>query len=649
MVASRLHMYNFYVQKDARCFITIQLLIIIVFGRILRIWNNERYLWSIYPKIKCVIILFINLLLIFSPLDTAKGLSLFDCDTIHTADFYKMNIAFSNSYNQELLDSLEIDQLIFDTTSSFIICSNQTIQYSANDIIRLFQLGRAYFENSEIDKAKRIFEELLLQHNINEYTNFYSRIHNYLGLINDIGGDKLSAYFHFQTLLHEEDRNSPQINATAYLNIGAIYTFFKDYDQAELLYKKGLAISEISFLEYGWILHRLGELKQRTGQYQESEHYLLKAREHWLKSNDLRSNCFTENVLGELYSKTKSNKEAILFLKEALTKISSEENNLCRIFLLIGIGDNYLAEEQYSLALNYYKKVQLAAKQKEFLRYRITASKQIVEVYLKQKKIEQALINYKEYTKLNEDFYIKDYNQTAVSFQRIKRQLEKEESLRLSQQKETQITEELNIQKVYNKIELSMLIITSLFGGVIYYFYLKQKKSKALLSKLNDKMVEKQLDLEKANAKISKANEEISYHKQELELQLVKKAMMIGKYGDTLNQLEGLVKSESFHSQKNKVLHTLKQLNNSNLTNDLNLQITKANQDFFEKLSLQFSSLTQNELRLCALLKMNFNTKEIANITFKNAQSVKVARSRLRKKLGLTHNKMAISVFLNQL
>ena len=133
-------------------------------------------------------------------------------------------------------------------------------------------------------------------------------------------------------------------------------------------------------------------------------------------------------------------------------------------------------------------------------------------------------------------------------------------------------------------------------------------------------MKEKQKELEKANTEISKINEEIT-----------------------------MANEESFHSQKNKILHALKQLNNDGLTKDLNLQITKSNQDFFEKLSLNFPNLTQNELRLCALLKMNLNTKEIANLTFKNAQSVKVARSRLRKKLGLTHNKMAISVFLNQL
>jgi len=43
------------------------------------------------------------------------------------------------------------------------------------------------------------------------------------------------------------------------------------------------------------------------------------------------------------------------------------------------------------------------------------------------------------------------------------------------------------------------------------------------------------------------------------------------------------------------------------------------------------------------------NTKEIANLTFKNPESVKVARSRLRKKLGLTHSNINFNTFFNQI
>ena len=297
--------------------------------------------------------------------------------------------------------------------------------------------------------------------------------------------------------------------------------------------------------------------------------------------------------------------------------------------------------DRYQAALNYFRETTIIAKQKELKPFKIIAYKQMVSVYLQQQKIKEASKTFDIYTKLNDDYYVKDYKQTAQSFQRIKNQLEREKILKLSQRKETQITKQLYWHIIMNRLGLLLLWASCFFGGGIFYAYIKQKKSKDLLATLNTKLTHKQKYLEKAN-------EEISSHKQELELELVKKAMMIGKYGETLNQVEGLVKTDLFHSQKDKLLHILKQSQNDESAKDLNLQITKANQDFFQKLSAQYPSLSQNDLRLCALLKMNLNTKEIANITFKSAQSIKVARSRLRKKLGLTHNKMALSVFLNQ-
>ena len=159
---------------------------------------------------------------------------------------------------------------------------------------------------------------------------------------------------------------------------------------------------------------------------------------------------------------------------------------------------------------------------------------------------------------------------------------------------------------------------------------------------LNQAIREKQENLKTANHKIDLQN-------KELEMQLVKKAMVIGEYGEKIEKVKAMLQGEQFHSVKDKILMTLSQMDNSALKKELNLQITNANQEFFKTLSEKFPDLTQSELRLCAFLKMNLSTKEIANITFKRGESIKVARSRLRKKLGLTHNKMAISVFLNQI
>ena len=59
------------------------------------------------------------------------------------------------------------------------------------------------------------------------------------------------------------------------------------------------------------------------------------------------------------------------------------------------------------------------------------------------------------------------------------------------------------------------------------------------------------------------------------------------------------------------------------------------NSDFFNKLKDQHPDLTPNELKLCAYLKMNLSTKEIAQLMNITIKAVEVGRYRLRKKLAI--------------
>jgi DNA-binding CsgD family transcriptional regulator len=65
------------------------------------------------------------------------------------------------------------------------------------------------------------------------------------------------------------------------------------------------------------------------------------------------------------------------------------------------------------------------------------------------------------------------------------------------------------------------------------------------------------------------------------------------------------------------------------------IQMDELHQDFFRKLKEQFPGLSNNDLRLCAYLKIGLNSKEIAEILNIQPSSSYISRSRLRKKLNL--------------
>ena len=57
--------------------------------------------------------------------------------------------------------------------------------------------------------------------------------------------------------------------------------------------------------------------------------------------------------------------------------------------------------------------------------------------------------------------------------------------------------------------------------------------------------------------------------------------------------------------------------------------------DFLDRIRDEFSDLTPQDQKLCAYLRLNLNTKEIAQLMSISVRGVEMARYRLRKRLGM--------------
>jgi DNA-binding CsgD family transcriptional regulator len=61
-------------------------------------------------------------------------------------------------------------------------------------------------------------------------------------------------------------------------------------------------------------------------------------------------------------------------------------------------------------------------------------------------------------------------------------------------------------------------------------------------------------------------------------------------------------------------------------------------EEFINRLKSQFPDLTPREMKLCAYLRLNISSKEIATLMNISTRGVEISRYRLRKKLNLEHN-----------
>ncbi|PCH52928.1 MAG: hypothetical protein COC22_03410, partial [Flavobacteriaceae bacterium] len=84
-------------------------------------------------------------------------------------------------------------------------------------------------------------------------------------------------------------------------------------------------------------------------------------------------------------------------------------------------------------------------------------------------------------------------------------------------------------------------------------------------------------------------------------------------------------------------------------TNDWELfkeAFNNADRDFLKKIKTIHSSLTPNDLRLCAYLRLNLSSKEIAPLLNISSRSVEIKRYRLRKKMELAHEMSLVEYIL---
>ncbi len=82
---------------------------------------------------------------------------------------------------------------------------------------------------------------------------------------------------------------------------------------------------------------------------------------------------------------------------------------------------------------------------------------------------------------------------------------------------------------------------------------------------------------------------------------------------------------------------------------DFELRFLKVHQGFYERLHAINPKLTNNERRLCAFLKLGFNTKEISTITGQTQRSIVVSRHRLRQKLDIEDSATSFDDFFAKL
>ena len=175
----------------------------------------------------------------------------------------------------------------------------------------------------------------------------------------------------------------------------------------------------------------------------------------------------------------------------------------------------------------------------------------------------------------------------------------------------------------------------------LYFFHLASKRyyknqREKLLERAQKELELKELESTQKIIKIN--NEKLRNDIENKNRELAISTMNIIKKNEFLNSIKSELINSDLKQNSSVVKIIDKNLNNTDDWKMFQEAFNNADKNFLKKVKSKHPNLTPNDLRLCAYLRLNLSSKEIAPLLNISPRSVEVKRYRLRKKMSLPHD-----------
>jgi tetratricopeptide (TPR) repeat protein len=532
----------------------------------------------------------------------------------------KINLLWSLS--DQFLDSNTSKALAYGHKAYTLAESSSDIK--AKIVSNLF-LAKTYFFLSDLNKAMKHAlnaKVLATENNLDfELANSLDAI----GMIYyDIGNQaKSSENFYASLKIYEKLKDKNGLGAT-FCRIGTLYLDQKDYDKAVEYYTKSINLAK-EINSDGGIASNLNNLAKV---YSEQKEYdkALKSYEEALRINLKSGNSYLagNNYLNiaEVYLKRKQYEAAMTKVQQARRIFEKLGNKLRLAKSQVILGEIFLETGQFSQSESFTLSALKIAEANGYYEIIVSASGVLNKLFLSRKDSATAF-RYFILEKKYQDSLLLDEKQKTLAKLELKYQFEQsEESARVARQRRN----------------IAIIVISGclFFSLIIIILILKQLKLKA-----------KKLQLEQASHE-----QELEFKNKEMVLNvmsLMKKNEMLADLSEKLIHIEEESTSADSKETIKKVARELQKSQEDEIWKEFSHRFKEVHGEFYDKLLQKFPTLTPNELKLCAFLRLNMSSKDIAELTGQRVSSLETARYRLRQKLGIANSEVNLITFLSSL
>lgn len=134
---------------------------------------------------------------------------------------------------------------------------------------------------------------------------------------------------------------------------------------------------------------------------------------------------------------------------------------------------------------------------------------------------------------------------------------------------------------------------------------------------------------------------------RELSNSLLQQTRLTGFYNQISQKLTALTKEfPATKKQVEELSSTIAVQLVDNVWKNFEVSFSAVNVDFYKNLSKAHPDLSSSEIKLCTLLRLNMDSREIAAFLHQEEASIRVSRSRLRKKLEINGEDSLTNYFM---
>ena len=465
-----------------------------------------------------------------------------------------------------------------------------------------------------------------------------------------------SQYLHESLSIFERLRNQKQIAEINCL-LGNLYIQTEKYTTGHqhLVRAKSFYTDSEDVRGLSKVYSDLGHLFEKIHQYDSALSFQEQALTYNLRFGDSIGLAVIYENMGSIYEDLKDYDQAYTHFNNALKINELIDNETATIGNLNNIGDIHRKKGNYAEAIKF-STMALEKATKAKLDY------QIQSAYRDLSKAHGESMDY-----INAFIYLNlayDMNARIYS-QQIAREVTRTQATYELEKKQQRI-QLLEQEKAYNNTLSNITLFGSLLLLTIGAFIIYQQRSK---TEKKRKLFETEAELTKTellNVQLREQTLRAELENKRLHEEQLKRELEMKSKSLTNTALHLVQKNEFLDSLRSN-LKKIKKTDSKDLPTqikrltksiDLNFSLDddwqefetvfqQVHSDFFNRLLEMYPDLSSNEVRLCAMIRLNLHSKEIAAIMGISHDSLRIARYRLRKKLGLSKGANLYTFIMN--